>query len=425
MLDLDKSKEASLPHETKHSSYFNMAMGVRRKEGRLKPRDEPAEKDYSAISNYVYTYDSIGRLLTVIKNGTLVEEYEYSPNGNRTYEMNILKGIPGRTFAYSDEDHLVTAGTVTYLYDYDGFLGRKTDGSDITEYEYSSRGELLNVSLPDGSLIEYVHDPLGRRIAKKVDNVTVEKYLWQGLTRLLAVYDGSNNLLMRFEYADGRMPVAMTMGGATTYYLTCDQVGSLRVVVDASGNIVNRIDYDSFGNVIEDTNPSFQIPFGFAGGLHDRDTGLVRFGYRDYAPEIGRWIAKDPIGFAGGDTDLYGYCLGDPVDWVDTWGLWDSPAPGHLLDPGPGGRAPYPLAPVGDIPRVTVSIEPGAWDFILYGAAIGSSHIQYLAIAPACGLAGAIPGSIGMSGIVLGYGIMLQGFSMIDISFDCPEDPCE
>jgi len=59
------------------------------------------------------------------------------------------------------------------------------------------------------------------------------------------------------------------------------------------------------------------VPFGFAGGLYDRDTGLVRFGYRDYDPETGRWTAKDPIGFAGGDTDLYGYCVNDPVNYFD------------------------------------------------------------------------------------------------------------
>ena len=191
----------------------------------------------------------MGRLLTVNKDGILVEEYQYGLNGNRTYEMNTLRGI-SRSFAYSDEDHLITAGAVTYQYDYDGFLARKTDGSDVTGYDYSSRGELPRVTLPDGTVIEYVHDPLGRRISKNVDGITVEKYLWQGLTRLLAVYDGSNNLLMRFEYADGRMPVAMSMGGAT-YYLTCDQVGSLRVIADSSGNVVKRIDYDSFGNVIE------------------------------------------------------------------------------------------------------------------------------------------------------------------------------
>ena len=63
--------------------------------------------------------------------------------------------------------------------------------------------------LPDGTAIEYVHDPLGRRIAKIVNGAIVEKYLWSGLTTLLAVYDGSDNLLMRFKYADGRLPVAV------------------------------------------------------------------------------------------------------------------------------------------------------------------------------------------------------------------------
>jgi RHS repeat-associated protein len=106
------------------------------------------------------------------------------------------------------------------------------------------------------------------------------------------------------------------MGGAT-YYLSYDQVGSLRLVADASGNVVKRISYDSFGNILEDTNPSFKIPFGFAGGLHDRDTGLVRFGFRDYDPEVGRWTAKDPIGFAGGDADLYGYVLNNPANFAD------------------------------------------------------------------------------------------------------------
>ncbi len=83
---------------------------------------------------------------------------------------------------------------------------------------------------------------------------------------------------------------------------------------------VKQLDYDSFGNIIGDTHPAFTIPFGFAGGLHDSDTGLVRFGYRDYMPEIGKWTAKDPILFAGGDTNLFGYVLNDPVNFVDPTG---------------------------------------------------------------------------------------------------------
>ena len=290
---------------------------IRDYNGRITDKAETVE---DVTADYSYTYDSLGRLLTVTKGSTPVEEYQYGDNGARTYEMNSLRGIAGRSFAYSEEDHLLTAGTATYQYNPDGFLTMKTDGDGETLYDYSTRGELLGVTLPDGTNVDYVHDPLGRRIAKKVNGTITEKYLWQGLTKLLAVYDVSDNLKMRFEYADGRMPVAMTRGGST-YYLTYDQVGTLRIVADASGNVVKQINYDSFGNIIADTNPTFEIPFGFAGGLFDNDTGLIRFGFRDYDPDIGRWTAKDPILFAGGNTDLYGYCLNDPVNLVDRHGL--------------------------------------------------------------------------------------------------------
>lgn len=81
---------------------------------------------------------------------------------------------------------------------------------------------------------------------------------------------------------------------------------------------------DEWGNVLQDTNPGFQ-PFGFAGGLYDPDTGLMRFGYRDYDPMTGRWLAKDPILFGGGQANLYLYCHGDPVNWIDPYGLGDNP----------------------------------------------------------------------------------------------------
>ncbi len=89
---------------------------------------------------------------------------------------------------------------------------------------------------------------------------------------------------------------------------------------DNTTQLVKEITYDTYGKLLTDSNASFKVPFGFAGGLYDSDTKLTRFGYRDYDAYTGKWTAKDPIGFAGGDSNLYGYVLGDPVDWVDPRG---------------------------------------------------------------------------------------------------------
>jgi RHS repeat-associated protein len=61
--------------------------------------------------------------------------------------------------------------------------------------------------------------------------------------------------------------------------------------------LAQRIDYDEFGNVLSDTNPGWQT-FGFAGGIYDPNSGLVRFGARDYNSGIGKWTAKDPYSSA-------------------------------------------------------------------------------------------------------------------------------
>ena len=109
--------------------------------------------------------------------------------------------------------------------------------------------------------------------------------------------------------------------GGNTYRIISDHLGSPRIVADTTtGQIIQLIEYDEFGNILSDTNPGFQ-PFGFAGGIYDQDTKLVRFGARDYDPETGRWTAKDPIYFAGGDTNLYGYVQNNPVNYIDPLGL--------------------------------------------------------------------------------------------------------
>jgi RHS repeat-associated protein len=103
------------------------------------------------------------------------------------------------------------------------------------------------------------------------------------------------------------------------------------------------MDYDEFGRVILDTNPGFQ-PFGFAGGLYDATTGMVRFGARDYDPETGRWTTKDPLLFAIIKfRNTYEYALSDPVNLVDLDGSEPKSVTPIFNDP----VRPLPQCPVG------------------------------------------------------------------------------
>src|SRR5690606_10237056 len=174
----------------------------------------------------------------------------------------------------------------------------------------------------------------------------VEKYLWLDKTTLLATYDGNNNLKQRFEYTLGHTPTSFTQNG-NRYYIASDHLGSPRAISDASGNIVKAVSYDSYGNVLSDSNPGFAIPFGFAGGLQDSDTGLIRFGFRDYDPSVGRWTARDPIGLSGG-SNVYVYVAANPVSLLDLTGLdWVySQSTGNLSYQPPASQGGGPPAPV-------------------------------------------------------------------------------
>jgi RHS repeat-associated protein len=164
-------------------------------------------------------------------------------------------------------------------------------------------------------------DGANRRIGRSVNGVPAQGFLYQGQLRVVAELDGAGTVVSRFVYGTGvNVPNYMVRGG-TTYRLVTDHLGSVRLVVDAAtGAIAQQLDYDPFGRVVLDTNPGFQ-PFGFAGGLYDPLTGLVRFGARDYDAETGRWTRKEPLGFSSGETNLYRYAADDPLNLVDPLGL--------------------------------------------------------------------------------------------------------
>ena len=208
---------------------------------------------------------------------------------------------------------LVYAGT-QYWYGRNGDLQTKITGTDTTKYTYDAFGNLMQVVMPDGDVIQYVIDGQNRRIGERVNGRWVHKWLYAGQLTPIAELDSTDNIITRFSggYMNKR---------DTIYQIITDHLGSVRLVTNVTnGTIAQRIDYDEFGNVTYDSNPGFQ-PFGFAGGLYDPETKLVRFGARDYDAETGRWTSKDPIGFEGGVSNLFEYALCDPIDLIDIFGL--------------------------------------------------------------------------------------------------------
>ncbi|MBZ5654818.1 MAG: hypothetical protein LAO56_06015 [Acidobacteriia bacterium] len=268
-------------------------------------------------TTYAYAYDNAGRLITV-KNGTAtIASYRYDSNSNRV-SVTTPSGTVNAT--YDAQDRLLTYGNASYTYTANGELATKTVGSQVTSYQYDVFGNLTAVTLPDGTQITYIIDAENHRVGKKINGALVAGFLYDG-NDLVAQLDANNQIVSQFVYGSGLSSPDYMVTGGVTYRIFPDQLGSPRLVVNsATGQIMERIDYDEFGNVLSDTNPGFQ-PFGFAGGLYDQDSKLVRFGERDYDASTGRWTAKDPIRFAGGNPNLYGYVLNDPLNHVDPTGL--------------------------------------------------------------------------------------------------------
>jgi RHS repeat-associated protein len=267
-----------------------------------------------------FTYDKLGQLTAYEKNGEKYA-YTYDANGNRlSYEA------PGGVLyegAYDEQDRIHSWDKWTYSYTEQGDLVQRTDGELGLTLKYDELGNLLRADLDssnDALGINYQVDAMGRRMSRVTSNG--DEHYWVYQDALRPVGEVANGIFTQYVYANdglGGAPDFMVRSGVP-YRLIKDHIGSVRFVVNANtGAVLQELEYDPFGRVLSDSNPGFQ-PFGFAGGLYDWDTKLVRFGARDYDPGVGRWTAKDLIGFAGGQENVYVYVGGDPVNFVDPEG---------------------------------------------------------------------------------------------------------
>ena len=277
------------------------------------------ETNNGTTNTFNYGYDTSGRLVEVKKDGNITAKYVYDSNGNRLAKVvgsDSTKGI------YDEQDRLLQYGNEHYIYNKNGYLTTKYSGLDTTKYTYDNLGNLLLAVLPNGTNIEYVVDANNRRIAKRVNGIVEKRWLFSGELTPIVELDSANNVTARFVYGTKSNIPDYIVKGDTTYKIISDHLGSPRLVINLlTGAIKERIDYNEYGEVLLHSGTAAAV-FGYAGGLYDEQTKLVRFGARDYNATTGRWTAKDPIDFEGDDYNLYGYVLNDPVNNIDNAGTF-------------------------------------------------------------------------------------------------------
>lgn len=266
---------------------------------------------------FVYAYDADGQLLAVTRDTALAESYTFDVNGNRTSRTDASSVVESST--YDARDAQLTRDALTYNFDTAGYLTQL----GTTTTNYATHGELLDANV-GGTAVSYAYDGNGRRTARTTSAGTTQ-YLYGDPDNELAVTDVRDPAgVLTTLYYDGSFRLFAIVRGGATYYVATDVAGTPRIVVNAAGTIVKQIDRDTYGRLIADSAPTFDLPIGFAGGVDDALTGLVRLGARDYDPFTGRFTIRDPLLQNNEEINLYAYAQNAPSNARDARGLWSA-----------------------------------------------------------------------------------------------------
>ena len=275
-----------------------------------------------------YSYDDLDQLATADHSDADVpdETYAYNAVGNR-----VTSSLHPTGYTTGLGNRLSSDGTFNYTYDNEGNMVRRTEiaTGNIRELEYDYRNRLVAVVDKVGTgaevrRIEYTYDGLNRRISKSGDGVqgTITHYVYdrEDVIREFSGVGGAPN--QRYLHGPGIDQVlAQEDAAGNVLWLLSDHLGTARDLVDNAGTPVNHLTYDSYGNLLAQSDPSKATRFLFTGRELDEEIGLYYYRARYYDPQIGRFLSEDPLRFKGGDMNLYRYVGNDPVSFLDPWGL--------------------------------------------------------------------------------------------------------
>jgi len=295
------------------------------------------------------------------------------PDGSAEYRVpdavgNLFRSRDRKDRKYGPAGQLLEANGTRYEYDAEGNLIQKTGAKGaVWRYEWNAAGMLRKVVRPDGEIVSFTYDALGRRIAKQYRNRTT-RWVWDGNVMLhewveyakeqprsglniLPISDHKIKIRKRDELivtepshgppqveslvaenhvgipeelttwvfeAESFAPLAK-FKGSEQYSIVCDHLGTPVGMYNTAGAKVWDMELSIYGAVQQVEGWRETCPFRYPGQYEDEETGLYYNRFRYYDPESGEYVSQDPIGFLGGNR-VYSY-VADLLKVVDPLGL--------------------------------------------------------------------------------------------------------
>jgi|GEM_PF-2027289 len=308
-------------------------------------RIESMQWDTSSVA---FSYDAAGNLLSETRSNGTSSDYVYDANNRITsirhkkgasaiasmdYTRNAVGNISNESVTqpevisltnrnaigvYDDANQLSTFGGSTYSYDADGNLTGITGNKTFTA-AYDPQNRPVEMT-SGGVTASYTYNALGDRV-HAVRGAEAARYYHDHRGWLLFEADGSGVIVNYYLYRNGQL-VAMRSATGDSYFYHYGRNGNTAAITDASGNTVNAYAYTPYGEIAGSTETvANRFKYVGAYGVMDEGSGIYFMKNRYYDAVTGRFLQKDPIGFSGGQTNLYAYVGGNPVNFSDPSGL--------------------------------------------------------------------------------------------------------
>ena len=298
--------------------------------------------DSTVDETYTYTYDNLGNIKTVSKNGTQIAAYTYN-------SFNMLTGYTDAdgntyTYGYSSGKNISETGKYLLFYTDDVWLDRVTCITDdasgkVFGITYDGIGNTL--SYRDGisftwkngrqlatftqgqTSASYDYNESGIRNKKTVNGVTTTFQL----AGSMIVSENRNGNIIQYYYNEAGSVIGLRYNG-NDYFFRRTVNGDIIAILNTSGEVVVTYEYDPWGNILSTSGSMAATlgadnPFRYRGYYYDTESGLYYLQTRYYDAAIGRFINADGYtstgqGFLG--NNMYAYCLYNPVSYSDPAG---------------------------------------------------------------------------------------------------------